>query len=153
MEKNVKNVFAFIIAPTPCIQCNPSNFKFVLTLTNISEKCGQETYTAKWNYVSYCLSDLAPSYTIIICSYTGNQQSLQYLCADPTHFMFKWSMWKVDMIEFRSYLMDHIYSQSRNCEKQQTEISKRARACVRCTAGSVDFPHVERSALKILRHQ
>ena len=56
--KNVTNVFAFVIAPIRCIQRNNKNFKFVLTLTSISEKCGQETCTLTWSYVSYCLHDL-----------------------------------------------------------------------------------------------
>ena len=43
MEKKVTNVFAFIIASTPCIERNANSIKFVLTLTSISEKFGQET--------------------------------------------------------------------------------------------------------------
>ena len=55
-KKNVTNVFAFIFAPTLCIECNVNNFKFVLTLTSISEKCGLETVMG--SYVEYCLYDL-----------------------------------------------------------------------------------------------
>ena len=41
-KKNVTIVFAFMIAPTRCIERNTNNFKFVVTLTSISEKCEQE---------------------------------------------------------------------------------------------------------------
>ena len=52
-------------------------------------------------------------------------------------------VWKVNTIKFRSYLLDHTYSQSSHWVKQLTEILKRVPACVCCT-GSFDFPQAER---------